>query len=189
MSSIVYLRNKDSGKVYVYSNSREADPSTGMMRNVRKCIGHVDPETGEIVPNRSRSKGPGLRYVELGPRTLIRRMSDGSGLTGILQICFSDRWEQILRAAEHIIRDRDPLSMLPSDPYGMDPPDPSSPAVSLVSMLDRDGIDSFYRIWRKRFDCSDIRYLILESLQSYDPREWFRQGGDDTVPGTPAAAS
>ncbi len=181
MSSIVYLRNKDSGKVYVYSNSRETDPSTGVMRNVRKCIGHVDPETGEIVPNRSRTKGPGLRYVELGPRTLIRRMSDGSGLTGILQICFSDRWEQILRAAEHIIRGRDPLSMLPSDPFGMDPQDPSPPAVSLVSMLDRDGIDSFYRIWRKRFDCSDIRYLILESLQSYDPREWFRQGGDDTV--------
>ena len=69
MSSIVYLRNKDSGKVYVYSNSRETDPSTGVMRNVRKCIGHVDPETGEIVPNRSRTKGPGLRYVERPARS------------------------------------------------------------------------------------------------------------------------
>ncbi len=175
VTSIVYLRNKDSGTVYVYTNTRETDPRTGKTRNVRKCIGHLDPETGEIVQNRGRNASRGYRTISVGPQMLLMNAADESGIRSVLQICFSERWMSILRAAGHIIHDRDPLSLM-TDP---EDPGPASPAVSLVSMIDPDGIDAFYRIWRKRFDCSKVRYLMMSSLHSYDAREWLLNPGRD----------
>lgn len=43
-----------SGTVYVYDSVSEWDPVKKQSRSKRKCIGKVDPETGEIIPTSGR---------------------------------------------------------------------------------------------------------------------------------------
>ena len=50
MSSIVYLKNKTNGKTYAYLNESVWDSETGKCKCKRKCLGHLDPVTGDIVP-------------------------------------------------------------------------------------------------------------------------------------------
>ena len=52
-SSIVYQRNKN-GSVYAYRSESYRSPTTGKPTSRREYLGRVDPETGEIVPKRSR---------------------------------------------------------------------------------------------------------------------------------------
>lgn len=54
MASLVYLHNKSNGVTYVYSNHSYRDKETHKVKHERKCIGHLDPETGKVVPNRQR---------------------------------------------------------------------------------------------------------------------------------------
>ena len=56
MSSIVFYKNKKSGVTYAYESFPYWDKVHKQGRSKRICIGHVDKETGEIVPNRSRKK-------------------------------------------------------------------------------------------------------------------------------------
>ena len=50
MASLVYLHNKNNGVTYVYSNHSYRDKETHKVKHDRKCIGHLDPDTGEVVP-------------------------------------------------------------------------------------------------------------------------------------------
>lgn len=43
-----------SGTVYVYDSVSEWDPVKKQSRSKRKCIGKVDPQTGEIIPTSGR---------------------------------------------------------------------------------------------------------------------------------------
>ena len=47
--SIVKYKNQ-SGVTYAYEATSRYDPSTKSSRPVRKYLGRVDPETGEIIP-------------------------------------------------------------------------------------------------------------------------------------------
>ena len=53
MSSLVYVKNPNS-KIYVYSNVSVYDKETKKVKHIRKSIGHLDPATGEVVPNRRK---------------------------------------------------------------------------------------------------------------------------------------
>ena len=53
MSSLVYVKNPN-GKIYVYSNVSVYDKETKKVKHIRKSIGHLDPATGEVVPNRRK---------------------------------------------------------------------------------------------------------------------------------------
>ncbi len=54
--SQVKVTNKKSGITYVYESFSYWDKEKKQPRNKRKLIGKIDPETGEIVPTRGRSK-------------------------------------------------------------------------------------------------------------------------------------
>lgn len=43
-----------SGVVYAYESISEWDPEKKQSRSKRKCLGRVDPDTGEIVPTSGR---------------------------------------------------------------------------------------------------------------------------------------
>ena len=63
MASLVYLHNKSNGVTYVYSNHSYRDKETHKVKHDRKCIGHLDPDSGEIVnarllPSQSRLQNP-----------------------------------------------------------------------------------------------------------------------------------
>lgn len=53
MSSLVYVKNPN-GKIYIYSNVSVYDKETKKVKHIRKSIGHLDPATGEVVPNRRK---------------------------------------------------------------------------------------------------------------------------------------
>lgn len=47
-----------SGVVYAYESISEWDPVKKQSRSKRKCIGRVDPDTGEIIPTSGRRGRP-----------------------------------------------------------------------------------------------------------------------------------
>ena len=54
MSSIVYRTDPKSGAQYAYRSESYRDPITHKPRNRKEYLGRVDPETGEIIPKKSR---------------------------------------------------------------------------------------------------------------------------------------
>lgn len=48
--------NRHTGVRYAYDTTYETDEGTGKKVQRRRCIGHIDPETGEIVPNGRRGR-------------------------------------------------------------------------------------------------------------------------------------
>lgn len=56
MACIVKSYDKRTGITYAYTSTAVWDPEKGYSKPVRKCIGKVDPETGEIVPNGKRGR-------------------------------------------------------------------------------------------------------------------------------------
>lgn len=56
--SIIKQYHKDTGVTYVFESEDYWDPEKKQARSRRRCIGKLDPATGEIVPtgNRGRKK-------------------------------------------------------------------------------------------------------------------------------------
>ena len=54
--SIVKQYHKDTGITYVYESENYWDPEKQQGRSRRKCIGKIDPETGEIIPTGKRGR-------------------------------------------------------------------------------------------------------------------------------------
>jgi hypothetical protein len=55
--SLVYLKNKKNGVTYVYESSGYWDKEKQQARNIRTCIGKLDPITGDIIPSKKREYG------------------------------------------------------------------------------------------------------------------------------------
>lgn len=83
--SIVKYKNQ-SGVMYAYEATSQYDPITKQSRPIRKYLGRVDPETGEIVPTtgkrgrppKSGSESSSVDHSVLPPEQseLIRRLSE-----------------------------------------------------------------------------------------------------------------
>ncbi len=54
--AIIKQYHKDTDTTYVYESESYWDPEKKQGRSRRKCIGKIDPETGEIVPTGRRSR-------------------------------------------------------------------------------------------------------------------------------------
>ena len=66
MASKVFLHNKKYGRTYVYNNISYWDKKEKKPKCKRKCIGHVDPVTGEIVPNRKKGDKRKVKVLTQG---------------------------------------------------------------------------------------------------------------------------
>ena len=66
--SLVKLKDKRSGTVYVYESESYWDKEKKQPRSHRKLIGKLDEETGEIIPTgkSGRKKGSGRKPEENG---------------------------------------------------------------------------------------------------------------------------
>ena len=56
MPAIVYQTNKVTGITYAYESVSYWDKEKQQSRAKRKCIGKLDPETGEIIPTRKQKR-------------------------------------------------------------------------------------------------------------------------------------
>ncbi len=102
MSSIVYLRNSKSNTIYAYLNESTWDPVKKKCINKRKCIGHVDPDTGEIVPNR---QGRAHEYPTVKSNYLCEMFDKVAGnikLIEALSLTFPDEWKKIISIAYYL---------------------------------------------------------------------------------------
>lgn len=54
--SIIKQYHKDTDTTYVYESVSRWDPELKQARSTRKCIGKLDPETGEIIPTGKRGR-------------------------------------------------------------------------------------------------------------------------------------
>ena len=54
--SIVRYTNKKTGAVTLYESTSHYDPVTKQSRPIRKYLGRLDPETGELIPSTKRKK-------------------------------------------------------------------------------------------------------------------------------------
>ena len=54
--AVVYQKNKGSGIVCAYESQAFWVKEKQQSRAKRKCIGKVDPETGQIIPNRKKKQ-------------------------------------------------------------------------------------------------------------------------------------
>ncbi|XBX08499.1 hypothetical protein QMP26_10655 [Enterocloster clostridioformis] len=113
MSSLVYVKNPN-GKIYVYSNVSVYDKETKKVKHIRKSIGHLDPATGEVVPNRRKgdiarkkaeTKEPAGRCVveNTGIQSLLDKAVSDIGLTVPLTAVFPDDWKRILTCAYYLV--------------------------------------------------------------------------------------
>lgn len=113
MSSLVYVKNPN-GKIYIYSNVSVYDKETKKVKHIRKSIGHLDPATGEVVPNRRKgdiarkkaeTKEPAGRCVveNTGIQSLLDKAVSDIGLTVPLTAVFPDDWKRILTCAYYLV--------------------------------------------------------------------------------------
>ena len=121
MSSIVYLKNKSSGKVYAYLNESVWNSTLKKCVCKRKCLGHVDPITGDIVPNKGNKKDTSAAFVySFGLSYFLRSVSDKSGLTHVLEKAFPTDWKLIMSCVFYLLdMDSAALSRILHVPYNV----------------------------------------------------------------------
>lgn len=54
--AIIQQYHRDTNTTYVYESTSYWDAEKGQSRSKRKCIGKIDPDTGEMVPTGKRGR-------------------------------------------------------------------------------------------------------------------------------------
>lgn len=121
VASLVYLKSKN-GTTYVYENISFWDKKTKKPKSKRKCIGHLDPQTGTVQPNGMRGGNkknsdpkqerelPGCSAYSCGVTALLDKVCSDIGLGHILKKIFPDDYSAILTCAYYLISEGQALS-------------------------------------------------------------------------------
>ena len=174
MSSIVYLRNKTNGKTYAYLNESVWDKETGRCRCKRKCLGHLDPVPGEIIPNKGKKDSTLVTVKSVGTNHFLRRVSEKIGLTESLKAAFPGHWRLMLSSMFFILRE--PTEMSRIRYWSMENETPyrkqitKEDLIELFSEITDNSLFSFYREWRDHFDNDDFFTYHTSSVSSFDRR-------------------
>ncbi len=76
--AIIKQYHKDTDTTYVYESESYWDPELKQARSKRRCIGKVDPETGEIIPTGVRGRRKKDSTTENSDEKYDKLMSDYS---------------------------------------------------------------------------------------------------------------
>lgn len=172
MSSIVYLKNKTNGRTYAYLNESVWDSENKKCRCKRKCLGHVDPETGEIVPNKRNEIKDYATVRSMGATFFLGNIADSIGLTDALKTAMPDHWELFLSCVYYILIERRPLSDITYWSYDNEIPFKGQITIEMLNSMLED-IDEnirfmFYREWRDSFGKGDFMTMYISPVVSYD---------------------
>jgi len=183
--SLVYLKNKNNNITYVYESKGYWDKEKQQARNFRKCIGKLDPVTGNLIPSKNRSyantpepKQPNrIPAVECkrnfyGATYLFDSIGKNLGITDDLKRCFPDSYKQIMSLSYYLImEDRNPMSRFPkwasthTHPFGKDIP--SQRSSDLFGAITEDAKQNFFLLWGKRRLESEFIAYDTTSISSY----------------------
>ena len=184
--SLVFVNNKQNGVTYVYESVGYWDKTKKQARNKRKCIGKLDPLTGEIIPSHkidladlssvARKRGP-LPITEsnrrfYGATYLFDAIGEKLGITEDLTKCFPETYQQILSIAYYLIlEDRNPMSRFPrwslthAHPYGKDIP--SQRSSELLGAIGEEAKLDFFLLQGKRRLEKEFLAYDTTSISSY----------------------
>ena len=174
--SIIKQTDKKTGITYAYETTYRWDKEKKQSRATRKCVGKVDPQSGEIISTRGRGKkgetvhpkthgekpGPKpfvtKKHLFWGATYLLESIANEIGLTHDLKICFPDIYKQILSIAFYLIlEDNNPLyrfekwHLTHMHPYGENIASPRSS--ELFSAITDEDVGHFFGLQcRRRID-------------------------------------
>lgn len=184
--SRVFVKNKQNGVTYVYESVGYWDKEKKQARNRRKCIGKLDPVTGEVIPShkieladltyqvKKRGPKPVLENQRrfYGATYLFDAIGEKMGVTRDLQTCFPEIHQQILSLAYYLVlEDRNPMSRFPKwalthvHPYGKEIPSQRSSEI-LGSITEKDKLKFFVSQGQRRVEKEFLAYDIT-SISSY----------------------
>lgn len=182
--SFVYVKNKKNGVTYVYDSKGYWDKEKQQARNVRKCIGKLDPETEEFIPSKrfqnetdmpsKRGPDPSLHVKRLfyGATYLLDAIGEKLGITEDLKKCFPKSYKQMLSMAYYLVmEDRNPMSRFSkwarthAHPYGKDIP--SQRSSELFGSIEEEAKQQFFLLQgQRRLEKEYIAYDTT-SISSY----------------------
>ena len=172
MSSIVYLKNKTNGKVYAYLNVSEWDPVAKRCRCKRKCLGHVDPDTGEIVPNRGHGDADATLVRSIGASMFLGHITDSIGLGKALKVSMPVKSPMLLSCMYYILAHGSEMSDIPY--WSSENVTPfkkriTADAVSeLFADITENDLFSFFREWRDMRSDKTFYCIHTSSMSSFD---------------------
>ena len=174
MTSIVLLKNKKSGKIYAYVNEKMYDAEKGKDVYKRRCVGHLDPFTGEIMPNRDKRERPPLRLSDETGFDIMESIANEIGLKESLQASFPESWQYILRMITSCLFD----GRIPPDDRMPDTPDIM---MRIIGSMKADSIRSFFRIWGRINSGGGYSKMHLSSYDVYDSRNYSAIVGESEL--------
>lgn len=192
MSSIVYVKAANGTK-YAYKNISYWDKEKKKPAQKRECIGHVDPITGEIVPNRkkgdaSRAKqdpaadaSPKCTVKSCGVSLLLDKAAAETGLLKVLRKVYPDDYSRILTCAYYLISEGGALCH--AEPWSSDHVNPYGRMLSdqrISELLIRTGAGKgmeFFCEWIKAQKQDEYFAMDISSVSSYSSlNEFVRYG-------------
>ena len=116
--ALIRQADRRTGTVYVYEAEARWDPERKQSRyGRRRLVGHVDPGTGEVVPNRptrASAPSPASRRESCGACALLDAVADESGVAAAPGRALPGTWDQVLSLAHHVVCEGSaPLSRFP----------------------------------------------------------------------------
>ena len=100
--ALIRQTDRRTGTVYVYEAEARWDPKRKQSRyGRRRLVGHVDPGTGEVVPNRptrASAPSPASRREFYGACALLDAVADESGVAAAPGRALPGTWDQVLGA-------------------------------------------------------------------------------------------
>ncbi len=182
--SIVRLKNKSNGVIYVYESTSYWDKEKAQARNSRVCIGKLDKDSGEITYNKrylerqqnTVSPGPVVSLTHqrrfCGTTYLFDAIGKKLGITEDLKRCFPDHYRQVLSIAYYLImEDRNPLSRFGrwqrthEHPFKEDIP--SQRSSELFGMISEDIKQRFFSLQSERRLEEEYLAYDTTSISSY----------------------
>ena len=168
--------DKRTGTVYVYEAEAKWDPERKQTRyGKRRLVGHVDPESGEVVPNRptrASASSPGSRREFFGACALLDAVAAESGVDAALRRALPGTWDQAASLAYYMICEGSaPLSRFPrfaathATPHGS--PIPSQRSSELLATIGEAERDAFCSALARRHGEGDRLFYDTTSISSY----------------------
>ena len=176
----VYHHKKDTGVTYVYEVIEEYwDKEKKQTRNKQRCIGKLDPVTGELIPSRRLGShaGPAMNPTITatttisGPRLILNQIDQDIGLSKVLSKAFPEHWAEVLSLAWYVASTGKALTHAGTWCAGHEAPSDrtlSSQRISdLLDAIDEGQCQHFFKIWGKKIVEREHLCYDITSVSSY----------------------
>ena len=188
--AIVTQTDRRTGITYAYETQYYWDKEKQQSRAKRKCVGKVDPATGNIIPTRGRAKKQEsktvvatssktgaipfseTKHLYYGATYLFDKLAEELGLISDLKLCFPGSYKKFLSIAYYLIlEDNNPLyrfekwNTTHKHPYGADITSPGS-SEFFASITDEQ-VNKFFRLQGRRRVEEEYWAYDSTSISSY----------------------